>query len=784
MKLRAEKQPGMRRWFLSYNSQDLGLMQSLEAALRRKDPQAHVYFAPKSERGGGFWLPSLANEIADATVFVLFLGEKGIGPWQVLEYNEALARRVKEPAFPLVPVVLDGQPAPGLPFLRQLHWIVTADPTSENSLALLMDAAAGGGSTPRELWRHTAPYRGLAAMTEADSDYFFGRSRETIEAITVFASEPDKLPVLIGNSGVGKSSLAQAGVVAALIRQAWPETTESPGAWPQIFNASRRWCFLRLTPGAEPLRALVESFLDTWQFGSADPERVKHRNGWISLLNEGEGTLHDLLDATERRYKELALPNPPAFMLYVDQGEELYIRAEESQRRRFSEMLAQGVADPRLYALMSLRADFFGELQKDTPLYRTHRHINVAPLNESELLSVITQPAKLLSVRFETDHLAADIARRTAEDSTEDAGALPLLSYLLDDMWRSMAERNEGILRLPPQSIELGRVLVDRANLFLARHPNSEDTLRRIFTLKLATVREDGELTRRRAWRAEFSDEEWRLVSELADHPNRLLVTATTVEGETYTEAAHEAIFRRWQKLQEWIATEREFLAWRSSVEHDRQRWEAAPAPSKRDALLMGLALAQAQGWLQKREADLSPALYEFVTLSVEVEAQRRDAAQQLEILRIRAEEEVARLRAEKEAREQRLRADAEAGARQVEQRRASTYLRLSWAIVGGVLLLFTNLNAVLRLSDWVRFLVDHSLESNQLFWIWVFGWFGVKAPREPLILLVFTVILIVVAAYFGGGAWKRRIVFFALGLLTIIALSEISKLNLHHYLQ
>ena len=103
-------------------------MQSLEAALRRKDPEAHVYFAPKSVKAGTFWLPSLANEIAEATVFVLLVGEKGVGPWQVLEYNEALARRVKEPAFPLVPVVLDGQPAPGLPFLRQLHWIVTADP--------------------------------------------------------------------------------------------------------------------------------------------------------------------------------------------------------------------------------------------------------------------------------------------------------------------------------------------------------------------------------------------------------------------------------------------------------------------------------------------------------------------------------------------------------------------------------------------------------------------------------------------------------------------------------
>jgi hypothetical protein len=34
------------------------------------------------------------------------------------------------------------------------------------------------------------------------------------------------------------------------------------------------------------------------------------------------------------------------FLLYIDQGEELYVRAEEGQRRRFSELIAQGVADP------------------------------------------------------------------------------------------------------------------------------------------------------------------------------------------------------------------------------------------------------------------------------------------------------------------------------------------------------------------------------------------------------------------------------------------------------
>ena len=55
-------------------------------------------------------------------------------------------------------------------------------------------------------------------------------------------------------------------------------------------------------------------------------------------MRDGKATLRDLLDATERRRNELDQPKPPAFFLYVDQGEELYVRAEERQRRRFSEI--------------------------------------------------------------------------------------------------------------------------------------------------------------------------------------------------------------------------------------------------------------------------------------------------------------------------------------------------------------------------------------------------------------------------------------------------------------
>jgi formylglycine-generating enzyme required for sulfatase activity len=610
----------MRRWFLSYNTQDLALMQALEAGLRQKDAGAHIFFAPKSLRAGDYWLPELAKEIAESTAFVLLVSERGVGHWQNIEYYEAFGRRVKEPNYPVILLLKEGQSAPGLPFLHQLHRVVTSDLASEDTLGKLMRAADGAAVKPGELWRYTRPYRGLEAMTECDNEFFFGRGRETVEVIKALAAERGKLPILLGNSGVGKSSVAQAGVVASLVRQAWPRHVTNAGQWPTAFDRSRQWCFLTLRPGTDPLKALVEAFLDRWGF-EAESKRIEEQNALIALLRDRQATLSDLLDATERRYQKLAQPAPPAFFLYIDQGEELYVRtADKQERRRFSEIVAGGLAEPRhrLRALMSLRADFFGELQKDELLFAVHRLINVAPLREDALNNIVSNPAEVLGARFETDTLAADIARRTAEEAVEDAGALPLLSYLLDDMWSEMVRRGDGVLRLPMQAIDLGRVLVERANKFVAGHQGSEAALRRIFTLKLATVRPDGEPMRRRALRSEFSDEEWWLVSELADHPNRLLVTATPEVGETYGEVAHEAIFRRWDKLREWIASKRDFLLWRTSLEIARKNWQATPDKEKSSALLVGHALAQARFWLADHLDDISLADRQFIELSRE----------------------------------------------------------------------------------------------------------------------------------------------------------------------
>ena len=273
-------------------------------------------------------------------------------------------------------------------------------------MARLFDAASGTGARPGELWRYTSPYRGLAAMEEKDSDYFFGREEKTVEVIKSLATASGQLVILLGNSGVGKSSVAQAGVLAALKRQAWPERADAAPEWPDAFRESRRWCFLTLKPGAEPVRALVEPFLWTWQFDAVDPRRAELLSSWVSKLIDGKVTLRDLLDATEARYRDaLHQAKPPAFLLYIDQGEELYVRAEERQRPT---VLGGDCAG--CFRSAPLHADehafrFSRRTAKRRTTFKVHRQINVPPLREPELRQVVSQPAELLSARFETAEL-------------------------------------------------------------------------------------------------------------------------------------------------------------------------------------------------------------------------------------------------------------------------------------------------------------------------------------------------------------------------------------------
>jgi formylglycine-generating enzyme required for sulfatase activity len=110
-------------------------------------------------------------------------------------------------------------------------------------------------------------------------------------------------------------------------------------------------------------------------------------------------------------------------------------------------------------------------------------------------------------------------------------------------------------------------------------------------------------------------------------------VTATPEGGETYAEAAHEAIFRRWDTLRGWIAAEREFLAWRTGLEAARRAWQVTPEGSKNEALLMGAGLTQAQSWLEKRRDDLPVIDRDFIDQSSRRERRARSRARRVQTL-------------------------------------------------------------------------------------------------------------------------------------------------------
>ncbi|MGH3863244.1 helix-turn-helix domain-containing protein, partial [Actinokineospora sp.] len=91
------------------------------------------------------------------------------------------------------------------------------------------------------------PFRGLAAFTAAEADWFFGRERVVAELVERVAECRDKgVPVtVVAPSGAGKSSLLRAGLVPALSRGVLP------------WAGSAQWPVVVFTPTANPCAELA-----------------------------------------------------------------------------------------------------------------------------------------------------------------------------------------------------------------------------------------------------------------------------------------------------------------------------------------------------------------------------------------------------------------------------------------------------------------------------------------------------------------------------------------------
>jgi ABC-type multidrug transport system fused ATPase/permease subunit len=178
------------------------------------------------------WVDRLAAALNSCGAVAVLIGPHGLGRWQQRERDLALDRQAREPAFPVISVLLPSA-EPVLDFLGLNTWIDlragVGDPAQYEILLKAIRGEPPGPDIQETLQRTRAeicPYRGLRMFCEEDARFFCGR-KAFIETVTA-ATRRRNFIAVVGASGSGKSSVVWVGLLPRqekIERALWPSAT-------------------------------------------------------------------------------------------------------------------------------------------------------------------------------------------------------------------------------------------------------------------------------------------------------------------------------------------------------------------------------------------------------------------------------------------------------------------------------------------------------------------------------------------------------------------------------
>ena len=443
-------------------------------------------------------------------------------------------------------------------------------------------------------------YRGLKPLEAEDAGIFFGREAPVIEALDrlrgLAEAAPPRFLVILGASGAGKSSFLRAGLL------------------PRLSRDDRN--FLPL-PVIRPDRAaltgetgLVRCLDAAFQAQRAHRARAEMK----AAIDGGSQTLMPLLASLAERARPPSLPDmpapkPPALVLSIDQGEELFLAEGAEEAEKFLALLKDlsTAAAPDVIILVTIRSDSYERLQMAKALEGVKQDaMSLPPLPRGSYADVIEGPARRLkdtprALKIEpalTLALLTDIEAGGAKD------ALPLLAFTLERLYVEYG--GDGDLSLSEYD-QLGRVegsieaAVERALIAADADPKiPKDRATRLALLRRGLIPwlagidpETGNPRRRVARFSEIPEESCPLVNLLVEQ--RLLATDVAKNtGEVTVEPAHEALLRQWDALQGWLKDEAAALLTLEGVRSAARDWET----KKRS----GDWLSHGAGWLEDAE--------------------------------------------------------------------------------------------------------------------------------------------------------------------------------------
>lgn len=448
------------------------------------------------------------------------------------------------------------------------------------------------GRRPTEV----CPYRGLFAFREEDAPFFKGR--EAFTQMLLEAVQQQSLVAVIGPSGSGKSSVVFAGLI------------------PQLRLAAKDLAPLHIVsfrPGDRPFRNLAAKLVPLLETQMSETDQLLEINKLAKALRQGDLTLRDVVT------RLLEKNSGDRLLLVADQFEELYTLCRDAQERLLflDSLLEVSERTPNFTLVITLRADFLGQALSYRPFGDALQYadLKLSPMNREELQAAVEQPAMMLGVTIESG-----LMERILDAVSAEPGDLPLLEFALNQLW---AKQREAQLTHAAYE-EIGGVEAALARYAEESYGNlneeEKERARRLF-IQLVRPGEGTEDTRRLATRTEVGEENWDLVTRLADA--RLVVSnRDDAAGEETVEIVHEALIGGWERLRLWIELDRTFRTWQERLRASLRQWET----SDRDegALLRGAPLAEAEGWLQSRPVEVSPAERVFIQLSLALRDRER----------------------------------------------------------------------------------------------------------------------------------------------------------------
>ncbi|MDE1145807.1 MAG: winged helix-turn-helix domain-containing protein [Azospirillaceae bacterium] len=465
-----------------------------------------------------------------------------------------------------------------------------------------------------ETWARESPYVGLASFEATHSSVFFGRDVAVTRLRDLLASQANggrAFVLILGASGSGKTSLVQAGLLPALMRD---------GATPRITGAT----ILDLGGiGAVPLpTALGGALLDLDRDGEPLYAGQSAEHLGQSLIEEGQAPR----DGT--RPTDAPETAGDRFILFIDRLEALFSAAFASglQRRQFLTALDRLARGGQVMVIAACRNDFYPDLAKEPLLMEGKAaggHFDLLPPSRAEIGQMIRLPAEIAGLSFGGDpdgnERLDDLLCDAAADSPD---ALPLLQYTLQQLY---------LLRSPTRELTLAAyrglggiegAIGRRAEATLATLPAAaQAALPRIFSLMVAVSAADDTVRGlRAAWSNLATEDERTLVRALVDE--RLFVSQVS-ETQAVFGVAHEALLRQWPRAVTWIAEHRQALRARSQLEGLAQQWLNEGRRADR-LLRRGKPLEEARDLVSRATVPVSAEVKALVTASTR-QAKRAD---------------------------------------------------------------------------------------------------------------------------------------------------------------